>query len=202
MKKFRALSVFLLVLLMIAGCSGPAASSTEGQEANQGAEKVTGQSEEVSGEETDAEGEEPETGDETSSVDTGTQEDGQTEKRMVKVYYIDAETAELVSDEVEIENENDIWKALQEREILTEDCKLLSFKVNEEEKTIDLDFNSALGERVRSFGTAGETEIIGCLVNTYLEAYGCDRIRLTEEGGVFETSHGANFDGYTGEIDI
>ena len=74
--------------------------------------------------------------------------------------------------------------------------------LREEEKTIDLDFNSKLGDRVRSFGSTGETEIIGCLVNTYLDAYDCEGIQLTEEGQKFETSSGADFDGYTGRIEF
>ena len=35
-------------------------------------------------------------------------------------------------------------------------------------------------------------------INTYLEAYDCDGIKLTEEGKTLQTSHGANYDGYSG----
>ena len=113
---------------------------------------------------------------------------------------MDAQTAEIVSESVEIHDEYDIWDALKENGILTEDCELLSLTVNEAEKKIDLDFNSAVGDRVRSMGTTGETEIVGCIINTYLEAYGCEGIRLTEEGQAFETSHGADLDGYSGKV--
>ena len=61
-------------------------------------------------------------------------------------------------------------------------CQLLSFKVNEETHLIDLDFNAATGEYIRSMGTTGEIQIIGCIINTYLETYDCDGIKLTEEG--------------------
>ena len=47
-------------------------------------------------------------------------------------------------------------------------------------------------------GTTGEIQIIGCIINTYLETYDCDGIKLTEEGKVLQTSHGANYDGYSG----
>ncbi len=120
--------------------------------------------------------------------------------RNITVYYVDAQTAEIVSESVEIHDEYDIWAALIENGILTEDCELLSLTVNEAEKKIDLDFNSAVGDRVRSMGTTGETEIVGCIINTYLEAYGCEGIRLTEEGQAFETSHGADLDGYSGKV--
>ena len=48
--------------------------------------------------------------------------------------------------------------------------------------------------------TTGGTEIVGCIINTYLEAYGCEGIRLTEEGQAFVTSHGAGLDGYSGKV--
>lgn len=124
------------------------------------------------------------------------------ENKSVSVYYIDDATAEPVSEEVLISDENDIWSVLQEKGILEKDCELLSFEVNQEKRRIDLDFNTALGDRIRSFGTTGETEILGCLINTYLDAYECDEIRLTEEGAPLETSSGADFNGYSGRIEF
>lgn len=124
------------------------------------------------------------------------------EKREVRIYYIDDETGEPASDETDIIDENDIWSALQEKGILDDDCRLLNFYVDQEKGRIDLDFNAALGDRIRSFGTTGETEILGCLVNTYLDAYDCDGICLTEEGAPLETSSGANYDGYSGKIEF
>lgn len=122
------------------------------------------------------------------------------ESRDVTIYYVDDQTAEVTGKSVEIQNEQDIWNALIENGILTEECELLSLSINEEEKKIDLDFNAATGDRIRSMGTTGETQIIGCIVNTYLEAYGCNGIRLTEEGQPLQTSHGANYDGYSGMV--
>ncbi len=120
--------------------------------------------------------------------------------RNVTVYYVDDKTAEVTGKSVEIQDEYDIWNALKESGLLTEDCELLSLNVKEAEKKLDLDFNSATGDRIRSMGTTGETQIIGCIINTYLEAYSCGGIRLTQEGQAFVTSHGANFDGYSGKM--
>ena len=133
------------------------------------------------------------------SEDKATDEPADT-ARQVSVYYVDDQTAEIVSKSVEVHDEYDIWNALKDSGILTDDCELLSLTVNEEEKKMDLDFNSAVGDRVRSMGTTGETEIVGCIINTYLEAYGCEGIRLTEEGQAFVTSHGADLDGYSGKV--
>lgn len=114
------------------------------------------------------------------------------------VYYVDDITGEIMGKTITVKTEYDIWKALQGNGILTEGCQLLSFKVNEETHLIDLDFNAATGEYIRSMGTTGEIQIIGCIINTYLETYDCDGIKLTEEGKVLQTSHGANYDGYSG----
>ena len=113
---------------------------------------------------------------------------------------MDEASAEVIGEGYKISDEYDIWEILQKKGILTDECRLLSLKVNESEKKIDLDFNTGTGDRIRSMGTTGETEIIGCIVNTYLEAYDCNKIKLTENGESFETSHGADFTNYTGRI--
>lgn len=123
------------------------------------------------------------------------------QRKEIQVYYID-ENGKSAGKEVEIEDENDIWTALQSAGILTEQCKLLKFEVDESEKKIDLDFNRDLGEYIRRMGTTGEVEIIGCIVNTYLDAYECEKIRLTEEGQEFSTGHGAAVSEYIGRIAI
>lgn len=120
--------------------------------------------------------------------------------RTVTVYYVDDQTGEVTGKSVEIQSEYDIWAVFKESGLLTEDCELLSLNVNETEKKMELDFNSATGDRIRSMGTTGETQIVGCIINTYLDAYGCDGIRLTEEGAALQTSHGADFDGYSGRM--
>lgn len=116
----------------------------------------------------------------------------------VRVYYVDDNSGNITGKTIDVSDEYDIWSALKDFGVLTDGCELLNFSLDYENKTIDLDFNLATGKRIRSMGTTGETEIIGCIVNTYLEAYDCDGIKLTEEGKVLQTSHGANFDGYTG----
>lgn len=121
--------------------------------------------------------------------------------RSVTVYYVDDLSGVVVGKTAEIRDEFGIWDVLKDRGILTDDCELLSIKLNSDE-TMDLDFNHATAERINSMGTTGETEIIGCIVNTYLEAYDCTGIRLLEEGKEFISSHGAEFGGYTGRIEF
>ena len=145
----------------------------------------------------------PQNGD-ASETETEEQDDGQnteTDRRSVTVYSVDDLSGVVVGKAAEIRDEFDIWNALKDSGILTEECELLSIKLNDDQ-TMDLDFNRATAERINSMGTTGETEIIGCIVNTYLEAYDCTGIRLLEDGEDFVSSHGAVFDQYPGRIEF
>ena len=51
--------------------------------------------------------------------------------RTVTVYYVDDQTAEVTGKSVEIQYEYDIWNALIESGILTEECELLSLRSEE-----------------------------------------------------------------------
>ena len=195
MKKFwrffiSTAMLMCLTVFLLTGCSGEADKEKEDEQRKEEVQKT---------EEEELKDQNEQQNDQADPEDQMTDEPADT-ARQVSVYYVDDQTAEIVSKSVEVHNEYDIWNALKDNGILTDDCELLSLTVNEEEKKMDLDFNSAVGDRVRSMGTTGETEIVGCIINTYLEAYGCEGIRLTEEGQAFVTSHGADLDGYSGKV--
>ena len=116
--------------------------------------------------------------------------------RTVKIYYIDEATDQVISKDVTIETADDIWSALKETNILSDECEMLSCNVDQKNKKIDIDLNASVGKRIRNMGTTGEMEIIGCIANTYLDAYECDKIKFTEEGHALETIHGARYDNY------
>ena len=130
-----------------------------------------------------------------------TQQETEAESRSVTVYYVDEGSGVVVGKAAEIQDEYDIWDVLKDSGILTEECELNHIKLNENQ-TMELDFNHATAERINSMGTTGETEIIGCIVNTYLDAYECTGIRLLEEGQDFVSSHGAEFSEYPGRIEF
>lgn len=52
-----------------------------------------------------------------------------------------------------------------------------------------LDLSSAFLSFLNSMGTSGEYVVMGSVVNTYLTAFGLDRITITVEGNVPETGH-------------
>lgn len=137
-----------------------------------------------------------------NQVEQNTTADNQQTTKSIKIYYINDETGTLQTKGTEILDEKDIWRQLQNTGIITEDCQLLEFSLNESEKKIDLDFNKATGDRIRSMGTTGESEILACIINTYLDAYECDGIKLTEEGEPLETNSGGDFNGYSSRIEL
>lgn len=203
MKKRRYLLIgmsaaLLMTTFSVTGCAQETGENVSGEA---GTEEAAPKDEtEVKDGETEAEAQSESGGDTQNSDGDQSSSGEEAETWNVRVYYVDDQTAEVTGKNVDVRDEYDIWTALQETGIITEDCELLSLTLNEDDKTMDLDFNTATGDRIRSMGTTGETEIIGCIVNTYLEAYSYSGIRLTEEGQPLQTSHGANYDGYTGII--
>ena len=124
-------------------------------------------------------------------------EESEKTKSVMKIYSINMSSGEIQTEDVETDslNEEKIWSLLQEKSVITPECGMNSFKVNEEEKTIDLDVDEGFGNYIRSMGTTGETEVLACVVNTYLDSFQCEKIKITEAGRTFETS-GAVLAGY------
>lgn len=58
-----------------------------------------------------------------------------------------------------------------------------------ENNTLRLDVNDAFYKELLTMGTSGEKLLIGCLVNTFLSAYGADRVLLTADGEVMNSGH-------------
>ena len=107
------------------------------------------------------------------------------------VHYINFDTGERKQEKIEeegIEPES-IWEELQNKGLLTTDCEINSYIINEDDKSITLDVNEGFGVYIRSMGTTGESEIIFCVVNSFLDTYGCEKLKITEKGNVFETGH-------------
>ena len=92
----------------------------------------------------------------------------------------------FVATEIE-QDELDIISALTESRVLNEDIVENSLVL--EGSVLKLDLNSAFAELIYTQGTTGELMIMGCLVNTYLSAYGAESLILTVDGGILESGH-------------
>lgn len=84
-------------------------------------------------------------------------------------------------------DETAIVNALIEEGVLAADVEVLSFR--QEGEALYLDLNHAFGTQLRSTGTAGETMLLGSLVNTFLTAYQASTITITENGQILESGH-------------
>lgn len=185
-----------LMCAFLAGCAvGDEAQRGEAESETQAEDSAGTSDMEVSGEITPLEPEKelvPEENEETETPEQST--------RSVTIYYVDDLSAVVMGKKTDVTDEYDIWNALKSYGILTEDCELQKMDLNEADRTMTLDFNEATANRINSMGTTGETEIAGCIINTYLEAYDCTGIRLTVDGQGFVSSHGVDFGKYSQRI--
>lgn len=79
--------------------------------------------------------------------------------------------------------------------IVSLDTKVRSVFIDENnEKLLHLDMSKEFGEYVSMMGTAGEYIVMGGIVDTFLDAYGCENIKITVEGKTLETGH-TSYDG-------
>lgn len=83
--------------------------------------------------------------------------------------------------------------------IVSLDTKVRAVYVDEKNtKLLHLDMSREFGEYVSMMGTAGEYIVIGGLVDTFLDAYSCENVKITVEGKTLETGHAA----YDGELQV
>ena len=90
-----------------------------------------------------------------------------------------------------------IVNVLIEKSVLSSDVQVLKCDKQTVDgvECLDVDFNEAFGAYVCSMGTTGEYYTIGSVVNTFLDAYGCEKVKITVEGNTLETGH-AEYPGY------
>lgn len=202
MKKGKLIIIGLVVMALISGCGKTAdskenkANSTEQTKDIETANE-TEQNKDVQTEENadKQEGEEQQIPDEQNvSVQTGDN---------IKIYYSNADASGFESEEVAVESlsSNEVLKALVDKGVLPVDVSLLSFKEFEKdnEKLLELDFSDKFNTYIKTLGTSAEYYIVGSICNTFLDAYGSDKIHITVNGDVFTTGH-AEYPGFMGKF--
>lgn len=80
-----------------------------------------------------------------------------------------------------------LCNALLEAGVLTDGVAFNSIQV--EGNQVRLDVNAAFGQRISSYGTAGEYMIMGSVVNTLLGAYNAETVSITMDGQILESGH-------------
>ena len=126
------------------------------------------------------------------------QEQEATAKNLV-VYSGDENAEKIMSNTVEVEEITPeiIVEQLENANVLPEGVQILEFEEQKENGSVALrvDFSEAFQTQLFQVGTAGEYIIINSVVNTFLDAYDADKIRITVEGMVLESGH-AIYDDY------
>lgn len=109
----------------------------------------------------------------------------------IELYYVDAETGEIAKKEVSITGDlsKGILEELKKEQVLSEACEVQKISVDKEQEKIELDMNKQFGDYLRSMGTTGSEQVLECVVKSYLEAYDCEELKITEDGTALDTGH-------------
>ena len=178
--KYSLLTVLLCSVLIFGGCGQKSNESEDNSDKNP---SVTEQSDE----------DQADSKEDTQDADKGPVN--------VTIYGLDENAENLVTDDVEFESldEQLIWKALQDGGRISAESTLLKFSKDDKTNTLYLDVDHNFGNELRSFGSTGEHDIMISVVNTYLDAYECERLKITEEGNDLVSGH-AEYTGYLEKI--
>lgn len=188
----RKVLVFVMALslsVMLLGCSGTDTSKEAKdttQDTSQEDKQDTSQEKaEPTQDKTEQKDEQVEEND--SKEDSG---DHEAQDQILKLYYIsDSEEIECAEIRTNLLQTTDIWNGLIGEGVLNSECKMNSCNVDQEQKTIDLDVDSGTGSYIRGMGMTGEEQILICIKKSFLETYGCERLKITENGQPLETGH-------------
>ena len=199
MKKMKKITAVWILMAMLAGISGCSKEETPPPAEAEGTTTVTTEAEQK---------EEP--GQVTTG--TGSQEnvaaqsdtEGQAGESNAVSFSLDSSNDDatgLVQETVEVAalTPENVLAVLIERGGLQGDIRILGFEQAEDNGTrvLNIDFSQEFGTYVGSMGTAGEWTIMGSVCNTFLNAYGCEKVKITVEGGVLTTGH-KEYKGYNG----
>lgn len=196
----KLITAFLLLTLVfsLAACGR---NSGDSQETSDSSDTQTEEQKEEEPEETEEpEAEEEQPSQDTTDTDTQTPaQDPAAEAATITVYYSNADATAFESSEVQIASLSPeaVLEALVSQGALTADVAENSFTMStvEGKASIELDLNSAFATYVSNMGTTGEYYTVGALVNTFLDAYECEQIRITVDGNALSTGH-AEYPGY------
>lgn len=193
MKK-RILILVLAGMFCLTACNQSTDSPTEEpktqEEEKKDPEEEKKDEEEESGDAKSGDGQEKQTNEETEVP---------AEKVKINVYNSNDDATAFISNETEIDalTPEKVMEALADQGVVSADVQVLHFEqsVVDGSDAILLDVNSAFASYISSMGTTGEYYVIGSVCNTYLEAYGCEKIKITVENGTLESGH-TDYPGY------
>ena len=113
-----------------------------------------------------------------------------------KVYFPNDTVSDLRDDTVhitdtEVAYAQAIVDHLIAHDALPKDSKVLA--ISKDGNTLSIDMDEAFLAGLRQSGSTGESMYLGSLVNTFLDNFNCETVRVTVEGKTFSTAH-ADYD--------
>ena len=194
MKKRIIIFILTGIILTMSACSN-STSTNSSQADNQKIEQQENDKNNVDQKEENKEEQSGENSDEKSE-NTVSNEDKSVE---INAYVSNDDATAFVAESVKIDEltPENIVNALVQKSVLSSDVRVLKCEEQTVDgvKSLDVDFNEAFGAYVCSKGTTGEYYTIGSIVNTFLDAYGSEKVKITVEGNTLETGH-AEYPGY------
>lgn len=196
MRKITAVCIFVAMLAGISACGSqePASVGNPGTEAEESNTVST---------EAGQEGEMKVESLTQANVDQ-TEGEPVSEPVSFTLYSSNDDATALIQENVEVDalTPENVLELLIDRGILKADIRILSLEEAEKdgERVLNIDFTQEFGSYVGSMGSSGEYMILGSVCNTFLNAYGCEKIKITVEGEVLSTGHN-EYPGYFGYYD-
>lgn len=196
MKRKMFIALLTGVLLSVSACSN-SSSTDASQSDNQKNEQQKSDNDNQKNEKQDEQSEADQMEDDSDKKENQTvQEDKSAE---ITIYTSNNDATAFVAESVKIDEltPENIVNALIEKSVLSSDVQVLKCDKQTVDgvESLEIDFNEAFGAYVCSMGTTGEYYTIGSIVNTFLDAYGCEKVKITVEGNTLETGH-TEYPGY------
>jgi hypothetical protein len=187
-RRLYAIIMSVLILSLLSGCK-PKEEITENPSENE----IPSDSNKN---DDDAVETEPDLGEEDDAVPDLDQEENVEE---LIVYYGDENAERIISRKIEVDavTPEIVIEQLKMVNVLPEGVQILEFEEQKENGSyaLHLDFSEEFQTQLFQMGTAGEYIIINSVVNTFLDAYDADKVRITVEGMILESGH-AIYDDY------
>lgn len=86
---------------------------------------------------------------------------------------------------------------LVKKGVVSGDIQVISLEevLADGQKNLNLDLSKSFETYLNAMGSAGERMVVQSICNTYLKAYGCEKVKITVEGNSLSTGH-AEYPGY------
>ena len=173
--KWKVFVTFVVAVLVMGGCAKK--------------EQVKEENSKIESEDMDSE----------NSTDEAPEEKEDAVEKQVRIYFGNADASDFETENVLVQqiSADEIWSQLIEKGVIPMDVTILSCKETEQEgkKALELDLSEKFSTYLNGQGSSGEYLTVGCICNTFLDAFDGESIRITVDGKKLETGH-AEYPGY------